>query len=88
MTQMLSGGPFRMFRLTDEPDGLGLSCTPGGVSLAGVPLLRKTQAGFVPRPDSEIACLLKAAYGEKPLRSGQDSARSRGLLTAAMSPSP
>jgi hypothetical protein len=67
MTQMLSGGPFRMFRLTDEPDGLGLSCTPGGVSLAGVPLLRKTQAGFVPRPDSEIACLLKAAYGEKAL---------------------
>jgi hypothetical protein len=36
------------------------------VSLAGVPLLRKTAAGFAPRPASEIAALLKAAYGEDP----------------------
>jgi hypothetical protein len=36
------------------------------VSLAGVPLLRKTQVGFVPRSGSEIASLLKAAYGEDP----------------------
>lgn len=28
MTQMLDGGPFRMFRLTNEFGGLGLSCTP------------------------------------------------------------
>jgi hypothetical protein len=56
----------RIFRLTNEPGGLGLSCTPAGVSLAGVPLLRKAQAGFVPRPASEIAALLKAAYGEDP----------------------
>jgi len=48
-------------------DGLGLSCTPAGVSLAGVPLVRKTHTGFVPRPDSEIAWLLKAAYGEEAL---------------------
>jgi hypothetical protein len=66
MTQMLSGGPFRMFRLTNEPGGLGLGCTPDGVSLAGVPLLRRTPAGFVPRPSSEITSLLKAAYGEGP----------------------
>jgi hypothetical protein len=64
MTQMLSGGPVRMFRLS-EPGGLGLSCTPDGVCLAGVPLVRKSQAGFAPRPDSEIATLLKAAYGGK-----------------------
>jgi hypothetical protein len=61
MTQMLIGGPFRMFRLTTEPGGLGLNCTPEGVSLAGVPLLRKTRAGFVPRPAAEIASLPEAA---------------------------
>jgi hypothetical protein len=66
MTQMLDSGPVRMFRLTNEPGGLGLSCTPAGVSLAGVPLLRRTEAGFVPRPGSEVALLLKAAYGENP----------------------
>lgn len=54
----------RIFRLTNEPGGMGLNCGPAGVSLAGVPLLRSTQAGFVPRPASEIASLLKAAYGE------------------------
>jgi hypothetical protein len=51
------------FRLTNEPGGSGLSCTPAGMSLAGVPLLRSTPAGFVPRPAFEIASLLKAAYG-------------------------
>jgi hypothetical protein len=56
----------RIFRLTNESSGLGLSCGPAGLALAGVPLLRNTQAGFVPRPTSEIASLLKAAYGEDP----------------------
>lgn len=64
MTQLLARGVVRVFRLTDESDGLGLSCTPTGLSLAGVPLLRKTPAGFVPRPPSEIALLLQAAYGK------------------------
>jgi hypothetical protein len=67
MTQILSGGPVRMFRLTNEPGGLGLSCTPEGVSLAGVPLLRKTRAGFVARPAAEISSLLKTAYGDQPM---------------------
>ena len=66
MTQPLARGVVRVFRLTNEPGGLGLSCTRTGVSLAGVPLLRKTAAGFAPRPASEIAALLKAAYGEDP----------------------
>lgn len=66
MTQMLDSCPVRMFRLTNEPGGLGLSCTPTGVALAGVPLLRKTHAGFVPRPAFEITSLFKAAYGENP----------------------
>ena len=64
MTQPLARGVVRVFRLTNESGGLGLSCTPTGVSLAGVPLLRKTQAGFVPRSASEIATLLRTAYGE------------------------
>ena len=51
------------YRLTNEPEGTGLSCTPEGLSLAGVPLLRKTQAGFALRPAPEIASLIKAAYG-------------------------
>lgn len=63
MTATPSSGVVRVFRLTNEPDGLGLSCTPAGVSLAGVPLLRRTRVGFVPRPACEIAALLKAAYG-------------------------
>jgi hypothetical protein len=66
MTQLPARGVVRVFRLTNEPGGLGLSCTPTGVSLAGVPLLRKTRAGFAPRPASEIAALLKAAYREDP----------------------
>jgi hypothetical protein len=53
----------RKFRLTNEQGGLGLSCSPAGLALAGVPLLHETAAGFEPRPASEIATLLKAAYG-------------------------
>jgi hypothetical protein len=64
MTQPLARGVVRVFRLTDEPGGLGPSCTPTGVSLAGVPLLRKTRAGFAPRPAPEIASLLTAAHGD------------------------
>ena len=53
----------RTYRLTNEPGGLGLSCTAAGVSLAGTPLLRRTEAGFALRPGAEIASLMKAAYG-------------------------
>src|SRR5262249_54504912 len=56
------------FRLTNESGGLGLSCTCAGVSLAGVPLLRKTEAGFEPRPASDLALLIEAAYGPDPTR--------------------
>ena len=64
MTQLLARGVVRVFSLTNERGGLGLSCTPPGVSLAGVPLLRGAQAQFVPRPASEVALLLKTAYGK------------------------
>jgi hypothetical protein len=43
MTRLLARGVVRTFRLTNEPGGLGLSCTFAGVSLAGVPLLRRTR---------------------------------------------
>ncbi len=53
----------RVYRLTNEPGGLGSSCTPAGLSLAGAPLLEKTQVGFAPRPAPEIASLIQAAFG-------------------------
>jgi hypothetical protein len=53
----------KTFRLTNEPGGLGLSCSPAGLAFAGVPLFAKAAAGFEPRGASEIATLLKAAYG-------------------------
>jgi hypothetical protein len=53
----------RTYRLTNEPEGLGLSCTAAGLSLAGTPLLKRTDSGFAPRPAAEIGLLMKAAYG-------------------------
>ena len=64
---LLAGGPVRMFRLSNDPGERGLSCTPDGVALAGITLIRKTPAGFIPRPAGEIASLLKAAYGDRPM---------------------
>lgn len=52
------------FRLADKPGTQGLTCGPEGVSLAGVPLLRKTLRGFAVRSDEEIGALMLAAYGE------------------------
>jgi hypothetical protein len=54
----------RTFRLTSNAGSLGLECTSAGVSLAGVPLLRKTLTGLAPRPADEIASLMKAALGQ------------------------
>jgi hypothetical protein len=67
MTPLLASGQVRMFRLSNDPGERGLSCTPDGVALAGVPLIRKTLAGFAPRPADEISLLLKAAYGDRPM---------------------
>jgi len=50
----------RRFRLSK---GFGLDCTPDGLALAGVPLLRYTTGGFAPRDDLEIRWLLESAYG-------------------------
>jgi hypothetical protein len=54
-----SSGVMKLFRLTNEPGGMGLSCTSSGVSLAGVPLLRRSRGGFVPRTESESASCLR-----------------------------
>ncbi len=53
-----------IFKLSDEPGSLGLSCNKEGVVLAGVPLLSRAEAGFAPRPESEIRRLLGEVYGD------------------------
>jgi hypothetical protein len=55
----------RTFRLTNEPGGLGLNCSPLGLSLAGIPLLRKSEDGFAPRSIGEVEALIEAAYGTR-----------------------
>jgi hypothetical protein len=53
----------RQFRLARGPDRVGLRCDADGVSLAGIQLLRKTDARLAPREALEIDVLTKAAYG-------------------------
>lgn len=53
----------RQFRLARRPEKAGLCCDADGVSLSGVPLLRKTGAGFAPRSALEIGVLTRAGYG-------------------------
>ena len=57
---------FQRIRLAETPQSRGLSCTPQGLSLAGVSLLEKTARGLAPRPAPEIAALIMAAYGATP----------------------
>lgn len=45
--------------------GLGLSCGPDSLALAGAPLLRRTPTGIAPRSAKELALLLAAAYGRE-----------------------
>ncbi len=69
----------RFFRLADNPDARGLSCDENGVHLGGVPLLRRTDTGFEPRPAYEVEALIAKAYG-----GGEDGARlSSGLRCVA-----
>jgi hypothetical protein len=52
-----------MFKLSNGPGSLGLSCNENGLALAGVPLLRRTGHGFTPRSQAEIARLIGHTYG-------------------------
>jgi hypothetical protein len=69
----------RQFGLAQELGSLGLNCEPCGVSLAGVPLIRRTEVGFEPRLVGEIDVLAKAAYGH----AIDTAALRRGLCVAA-----
>lgn len=53
----------RRFQLADDAASLGLHCSPDGVTLAGISLLRTTITGLAPRPRVDLGALLKAAYG-------------------------
>jgi hypothetical protein len=53
----------RVFKLSNYPGSLGLSCDEDGLELAGVPLLNKTNQGFIARPANEIEHLIASAYG-------------------------
>jgi hypothetical protein len=52
----------RVFKLSDKPGSLGLSCSERGLDLAGVPLLVRVQDSFSPRSDTEIRALIGHAY--------------------------
>jgi len=76
-----------------EGGGLGLNCSPEGLSLAGVPLLRITPVGLAPRSASDLAELMRSAYGRDvdlvKLSSGLDviaKALNSGDLGRAMRP--
>jgi hypothetical protein len=69
----------RFFRLANERGATSLSCNENGVHLGCVPLLRRTDAGFEPRPSYEIKALIAKAY-----RGAKDGARlSSGGIPAA-----
>ncbi|ASG22543.1 hypothetical protein [Nitrospirillum viridazoti] len=53
----------RWFRVSGLPTARGLACNDNGVSLAGIPLLRQTVAGFEPQPAAILQPLIAAAYG-------------------------
>jgi hypothetical protein len=69
----------RQFQLGEAPGSFGLNCEPGGVWLAGVPLLRRTEVGLEARLTGEIDVLARAAYGA----AFSAAALRRGLCVAA-----
>ena len=70
-----------LFKLADEPGSLGLRCDQSGLSLAGVPLLRRTSTGFAARPRLQIERLLNRAYG-RDIDVGPIMARLEDIATA------
>jgi len=68
----LYGRVMRTYRLTNESQGLGLSCTAAGLSFAGTPLLRRTDRGFAPRP-RRSDCWWKSPMAPMPRRGGHNN---------------
>lgn len=56
----------RRLRLADTASPLGLDFGQDGPMLAGLPHLRRTITGLVPRPDDELGALMKSAHGCEP----------------------
>jgi hypothetical protein len=51
---------FRTFRLTQEPGGLGPSCSAKGLAFAGVPLVVRRAGAFTVRSEPEVRHLIGA----------------------------
>lgn len=59
-------GGVMMFKLCQEPQGVGLSCDQQGLFLAGVPLLERDGLGrFQPRPSTAVRKILSDAYWDR-----------------------
>ena len=56
--------PDIVFKLDTQPSETGLCCEPDGLTLAGVPLLRRTTRGFEPCAPHELRAIFKIAYGD------------------------
>jgi len=56
--------PVRVVRLATDPRERGLFCDAEGLSLAGHPLMEKTETGFEPRTVHEIQAIFDSAYGQ------------------------
>lgn len=69
--------PDTMFTLSKKRGSFGLDCNAQGLALAGVPLLRRAEKGFVSRPMEEVQWLIDRAYQTKvdatPLIGGLDA---------------
>lgn len=54
-----------MLGLARKQEGCGVDCSRNGLTLAGVPLLRREANGLAPRPEAEIRRLVEGAYGSQ-----------------------
>lgn len=66
------GWPVRMISLASDPQQSGLWCDLQGLSLAGLPLLKKSRHGFEPRPLVELQTTLNDVYGSTSRLEAQD----------------
>lgn len=55
-------GALRWHNISDNPAFSGVACNDNGVTLAGVPLIFSTAAGFQPQPFAAVRFVLARAY--------------------------